>query len=196
MTFSSKQTFRKEFKMKLSKIPHEQILSQSLEVTKKLFEHEWYLKATRVSLFLNMPGEIDTSLILKDIFHKQKKCFVPICSKDSMEMVELCSWDDFLGLKKNTWGIPEPLANEKRSNALDGRGLDLIIMPGLAFDLDGNRIGYGKGYYDRYLKRSFAHADQHNLVPPVTIAIALSDQICEQVPTDPNDVKPMHIITP
>ena len=63
-------------------------------------------------------------------------------------------------------------------------GLDLIFMPGLGFDKEGNRLGRGKGYYDAYLKRC---AQQH--AKPYTMALAFKEQICLQVPVEEHDVK-------
>lgn len=65
-------------------------------------------------------------------------------------------------------------------------GLDLIFMPGLGFDKQGNRLGRGKGYYDAYLKRC-ARQQQH--AKPYTMALAFKEQICLQVPVDEHDVK-------
>nr|XP_035935029.1 5-formyltetrahydrofolate cyclo-ligase isoform X3 [Halichoerus grypus] len=64
-------------------------------------------------------------------------------------------------------------------------GLDLIFMPGLGFDKQGNRLGRGRGYYDTYLKRCLQQQD----VRPYTMALAFREQICLQVPVDENDMK-------
>ena len=64
-------------------------------------------------------------------------------------------------------------------------GLDLIFLPGLGFDKDGNRLGRGKGYYDTYLKRCV----QHQEVKPYTMALAFKEQICPQIPVDEHDMK-------
>lgn len=63
-----------------------------------------------------------------------------------MTMVKLNSWEDFLSLPVNKWNIPEPPADQVREDALDKQGLDLIIVPGVGFDVEGNRIGHGRGY--------------------------------------------------
>lgn len=64
-------------------------------------------------------------------------------------------------------------------------GLDLVFMPGLGFDRQGNRLGRGRGYYDAYLKR----CAQLQHAKPYTMALAFKEQICLQVPVDENDVK-------
>lgn len=63
-------------------------------------------------------------------------------------------------------------------------GLDLILMPGLGFDKNGNRLGRGKGFYDSYLQRCMKHPKGK----PYTIALAFKEQLCEQVPVDDSDM--------
>lgn len=63
-------------------------------------------------------------------------------------------------------------------------GLDLILMPGLGFDLSGKRLGRGKGFYDTYLERCL----QHPRGKPYTIALAYKEQLCQDIPVDGNDV--------
>lgn len=69
------------------------------------------------------------------------------------------------------------------SNSHTG-GLDLILMPGLGFDKNGNRLGRGKGFYDLYLQRCMKHPKGK----PYTIALAFKEQLCEQVPVDSSDI--------
>jgi 5-formyltetrahydrofolate cyclo-ligase len=73
------------------------------------------------------------------------------------------------------------------------RAPDLIIMPGLAFDQDGHRLGWGKAYYDTYLMSA---ENKHNHVLPLRIAAALDGQIIDKVPHDSHDVKADCILTP
>ena len=192
-----KIAFRKAFKTKHLAVPQEVIERESKLIAKKVFEHERYRSAESVSIFLNMPsGEIDTSLIVEDIFKSGKKCYVPCCTQASMQMLRLHDIADFHSLKRNSWGIPEPTL-EGRENAIDNAdGLDLVIMPGMAFDIDGNRIGYGKGYYDRFLEDIFALAARDGKPQAFTMAIRLSAQLVEKVPTEETDVKPNVIIHP
>jgi 5-formyltetrahydrofolate cyclo-ligase len=85
-----------------------------------------------------------------------------------MHMVELQSVQDFESLSKNSWGIPEPSIADKRLDSFEANGLDVVLMPGLAFDRNGNRIGYGKGYYDRFLQKSFDFAQMNGVPKPFT----------------------------
>ena len=192
---NQKIAFRNEMKKKLKLMTSESSIElQSEAVVKKLLQHPVYLNSQSVSLFLNMPtGEIKTDRILVDFFERNKSVFIPCCTKERMEMVRLENWNDYFMLKPNAWGIPEPKLNENRDN---GAVLDLIIMPGLAFDSKGNRIGYGKGYYDKYLKRAFEEADQAGKSRPFTIAIGIKEQIVDHLPVEKNDIPPNLILTP
>jgi 5-formyltetrahydrofolate cyclo-ligase len=184
-----KIVFRKEMKSTLSKVTKSSIIQQSTNLTKKLLANTQYKAAKKISIFLNMKGEISTHEIVQNIFEAGKQCFVPLCTKDTMKMVEIKSFNDYLTLTKNSWGIPEPLVTESRQTTFEV-GVDLIIMPGLAFDRQGNRIGYGKGYYDRFLLKSFKLAVENGWEKPATIAIALKEQLVDKVPVEDTDIKP------
>jgi 5-formyltetrahydrofolate cyclo-ligase len=69
-------------------------------------------------------------------------------------------------------------------------GLDLVIMPGLAFDRDRNRIGYGKGYYDTFLERLCKLSSERGLPDTKTVAVGISSQLVDSVPVDTFDRKP------
>ncbi|KAF9344540.1 hypothetical protein BGX34_005565, partial [Mortierella sp. NVP85] len=97
----------------------------------------------------------------------EKSCYVPRCKGKIMDMVKITSWEDFLSLPKNKWGIPEPKFDDLRENETD-HGLDLIVMPGLAFDQEGTRLGHGRGYYDNYLIKADAYNKLMGCSPVVT----------------------------
>lgn len=100
------------------------------------------------------------------------------------------------GLTVNKWGIAEPTLQlpdgTLRENAMDV-GLDLIVLPGVAFDRHGARLGQGRGYYDRYLAQCAARAQAQGRAPPHTIALALREQLLETVPRDAHD-RPVDVI--
>ncbi|KAH6565997.1 hypothetical protein BASA50_005282 [Batrachochytrium salamandrivorans] len=192
----AKAAFRKKMRAVLKTIPADITEQQSKAVTARLLATEEYQRSSKVALFLSMKGEVGTNDILWDIFQSGKQCFVPMCNPDVMEMVLLKSWADFESLPRNSWGIPEPQPQDGRLNALDPTmgGLDLIIMPGLAFDHSGNRIGYGKGYYDVFLKKCHLLAAERGNQPPTTIAVCLREQYVPSVPIEPHDLKPDRIL--
>lgn len=137
-----------------------------------------YKAAQRISIYLSMPtGEINTSNIVRDALAQGKKVFIPYTYKlqspaagqpqSVMDMVELRSVTDFESLQPDKWGIPTPSEDSiaSRANCFGGTGitnaqvagtdagLDLIVMPGMAFDSQFGRLGHGKGFYDYFLTR-------------------------------------------
>ncbi|CAG8591886.1 3753_t:CDS:2 [Ambispora gerdemannii] len=188
---SLKIAFRKEMRHLLSEISQEVIERESKIVTEKLFNTPEYINGQNISIYVSMlKGEIQTKSIIQDIFTKDKLCYVPRWNGDIMDMVRLYSYEEFLSLPLNRWSIPEPKHDEEKEIATQ---LDLIIMPGLAFDLFGNRLGHGKGYYDRYLSKF----KNNSVKPPKTVALALDAQIIKDkiIPTTDFDQKPDLIVS-
>jgi 5-formyltetrahydrofolate cyclo-ligase len=148
------------------------------EVADRVLNLPAFEEATRISVYLSMPeGEISTANIVKQALRNGKKVFVPYIQKSSkstrsrtrMEMLALRSQEDLESLQPDAWGIPtfEKSSLQDRENALGGlgiskeddlgkkevfEGLDLILLPGMAFDQSGGRLGHGKGFYDRFLQ--------------------------------------------
>jgi 5-formyltetrahydrofolate cyclo-ligase len=145
---------------------------------KTLLSMPEYQAARRISVYLSMPGgEISTSNIVHDALNQGKKVFIPYTyslsnseegqPKSIMDMVELRSMSDLESLAMDKWGIPTPSEDSisSRANCFGGtgitngdtndlvEGLDLIVMPGMAFDASFGRLGHGKGFYDYFLTR-------------------------------------------
>ena len=127
------------------------------------------------------------SNLLKYIFRQGKTCFIPRYQLQSnhMDMVKLVSPEEIASLPRTSWNIQQPSEDEVLEEALSTGGLDLIFEPGLGFNKQSNHLGWGKGYYDAYLKRCLQSQD----VKPYTLALVFKEQICLQVPVDENDVK-------
>jgi 5-formyltetrahydrofolate cyclo-ligase len=146
--------------------------------TKILLSMPEYKAARRISVYLSMPGgEISTTNIVRDALDQGKKVFIPYTytktnpeegqPRSIMDMVELQSMSDFESLAVDKWGIPTPSEHSisSRVNCFGGtgitngdtndvaEGLDLIVMPGMAFDASFGRLGHGKGFYDYFLTR-------------------------------------------
>lgn len=137
-----------------------------------------YKAARRISVYLSMPtGEISTTSIVRDALAQGKRVFIPHTynlqapiegqPRCIMDMLELHSMHDFDSLLPDKWNIPTLSADSipSRVNSFGGKGvthgtitnpsqgLDLIVMPGMAFDTGFGRLGHGKGFYDYFLGR-------------------------------------------
>ncbi|XP_011403856.2 PREDICTED: 5-formyltetrahydrofolate cyclo-ligase-like [Amphimedon queenslandica] len=184
---NAKQTLRQSLRKTLKQMTVQQRKEGSLMLTEKLLSHKAYQEASRISIYLSMPEEVDTSLIIEDIFKQKKLCFVPQFNDVQMNMLQVHSLEDIKSLPVYKWGIKQPAFDDKREDALETGGLDLVIVPGLGFTEDGKRLGQGKGYYDGFLARCSEKV-------PTTIALAYNVQRCTEIPTGPSDIIIQHVI--
>ncbi|XP_030620760.1 5-formyltetrahydrofolate cyclo-ligase [Chanos chanos] len=184
---AAKQALRKEIKKRVALLSDHEKLRQSHVVSQKLFKHPRYQSSQRIAVFLSMHDEVRTEVIIEDMFKRGKVCFIPkyLTNSNHMDMLRLTSPEDMSTLPLTSWNIRQPGDNDTdREEALATGGLDLILMPGLGFDRNGNRLGRGKGFYDSYLERCMTHPKGK----PYTIALAFKEQICQEVPVDDNDI--------
>ncbi|KAI9267352.1 5-formyltetrahydrofolate cyclo-ligase-like protein [Sporodiniella umbellata] len=195
----SKRQLRKHIASVLQRLSPAETLNQSQQVFERLQTLEGFQNAKNISIYVSMPtGEIVTTEMIRYLLRLNKNCFIPRCSPQGMEMVKIHSLQDFESLPLNRWNIPEPPKEQRRENALETSGLELVLVPGVAFDAERNRIGHGKGqvlslaftfYYDRYLTQCDQWAQQNHTTPPNTIALALDQQIVEvgRIPLEETD---------
>lgn len=152
-------------------------------VAEKILGHQWYYKAKTVLLFLNYGSEIDTSMLFEDAWQKGKRVYVPKIEGEEMHFYQITHMEQvYEGYK----GIREPISNALPFCYQDKKEDEvLMIMPGVAFDRYRNRLGYGKGFYDRYLR------DKERIN---TIAIGYKCQMVEELPYEETDIRPNQII--
>jgi len=169
-----KENLRKEIKEKRRKISKEEQRKKSKEIKEKLFSLLEYKFTETILYYISFDSEVFTHEIVKEALN-EKRVVVPIINKEDFSLIlsELKDWDD---LEVGSYGILEP--KKEKINKVAINEIDLIIVPGIAFDMNGNRLGQGKGYYDRLLKNSNA----------VKIALAYEIQIVDKVPTKENDI--------
>jgi 5-formyltetrahydrofolate cyclo-ligase len=161
--------------------------SQSEEICKQVIQHSRFIEARSVAIFASMPHEVCTKEMIRQSLRMNKRVFLPrvVEGGKRIKMLQVFVEDDDERMQVNHWGIPEPPEEEQRE--LDDKGLDLIILPGVAFDRNLNRLGYGKGYYDRLIS-SFKEKR------PYLLGIGFKEQLVEQVPCDEFDQKLDEII--
>lgn len=147
-------------------------------ITEKVISHPRFLEETDIYCYVNYNGEAGTTQIMEEAWKLGKNVWLPKVEGDTMNFYLTESMDD---LEPGAYGIPEPTGTQM-ADGLDG----LLIMPGVAFDEEAHRIGYGGGYYDKYLA---AHPD---LYP---IAIAFELQMYRELPHEEHDIRPEKVIT-
>ena len=142
-----------------------------------------YLFSSSVALYSPIGNEVATEQIRDDALKSHKKLFYPkLGDGENLALIRVESAGE---LKPGRYGIPEPIG--EKAMAKEDQGRLVVFVPGLAFDSQGNRLGRGKGWYDRVLKLL---GDG-----PTFVALAYELQIVEQVPAEEWDRKVHHIIT-
>ncbi|KAJ2825843.1 hypothetical protein GGI24_003059 [Coemansia furcata] len=179
---TAKLQLRTSMRQRLLQLSTADLSTQSQQIQDHLLKLPAFQRAQHVSIYLSMDAaEAQTYGLVEHALAAGKAVYVPRCRGQQMDMVRITS---LRGLNPNAWGIPEPSDAEP---AVDPAALDFVLVPGVAFDKNGNRCGHGKGYYDRYLKLS---------LNALTCAICLSEQIVDDVPTNRHDFIPHILITP
>lgn len=134
-----------------------------------------FKKAKIVMLYIALSGEVKTDIMIRAAQRLGKTVVVPVCKKDRAVM-RPCILDKHMTLKRGPYGVYEPV-NELPVRRED---IGLVVVPGLAFDQKGNRLGRGKGCYDRFLKKLSGRT--------VCIGLAFDFQILPSVPAAKHDV--------
>jgi len=194
-----KQLLRKSIRSKLREVPVEQIREESQKVWDRLLGLPAYREAKSVGLFLSMPsGEICTAAAIRDATESGKDIYVPQVGKNfeqaDMELLKVpkaaVGADGgevplfYHGWPRNKWGIPEPPPDATLSVAKPG-DIDVLVVPGLGFDRNGDRLGQGKGYYDRFIERMMMVPGQRK--PPLLVSVGLSCQLVDSIPVQQYD---------
>lgn len=167
-----KQTIRREIREKKRTLTPERIEAASEQLCRMLTSHPAYQNANSLYCYLSYNQEVRTDPLLRQAQRDGKRIAVPKLYGDEMRFLWL---DELAAVAPGRFGIPEPIANEPEADDETA----LVLMPGLAFDAKGNRCGYGRGYYDRYLEK-------HPLHP--TAALCFDFQLLPSVPAEETDV--------
>lgn len=186
-----KRELRKRMKQLLKSVPRSQIAQESAFLTEAITKHDYYKAANTIAVYASQPTEVDTSGLISHALRANKQVFLPrvlSMATRSMTMIEVRSVEDLGSFERGAYDIPEPPLDPNRRRAPDDVSLDLVVVPGVAFDLSGRRLGHGKGFYDVYLDRCKSMLGV-NAQPdmPKLVALALSIQIVEDVPVDDSD---------
>jgi 5-formyltetrahydrofolate cyclo-ligase len=182
--FQQKATIREEILEKRKSLGSEKQAALSRSIMGTLLNHKEFQKAGKILIYLSKDGEVATDNLLGRAFELRKRVCVPVVDQESGELrvSELPGPD--VSFRLGAFGVREP--EEDDLNFVSPDQVDLVVVPGLAFDRRGGRIGYGKGYYDRLLSRL-------GQVP--RIALAFDFQVLDTVPQDENDIRVDAIIT-
>lgn len=190
---AAKNTLRKDLKRKLRSMSSEEKTRQSKLIAEKLISLDAYKACRSLSLYMSMPSEVSTNDVMDHVFESGKRMYIPHYYGDTMKMVLLRDREDFKNLPLTSWNIKQPADDDdSRPCALDGDGLDVIVVPGLGFTRDGLRLGRGRGYYDNYFRNYELKFGKR----PFLVGLAYSCQVLDDLPADELDVKIDQILHP
>ena len=175
-----KNRLRRDLLEKRRNLPQSLRREKSALILKVLLSEKVFSDASGVALYFPVNGEVDTREIFKKCVDLEKKVFFPKTLGSDLVFLRTRNIEE---LTPGAFAIPEPPAEAERAC---GDELDLVLVPGVAFDFSGNRIGYGKGFYDRFLK---------DIPRQIRFGLAYRFQVLESVPSDETDVKTGRIIT-
>ncbi|TDL25145.1 5-formyltetrahydrofolate cyclo-ligase, partial [Rickenella mellea] len=202
---SSKKTVRAAITNILRSLPESEVQLQSKVMTARILASPFFKQSKCVSCYLSMDGEANTSEIVREILRQGKTLYVPKISKGrdaTMDFLKIYGLEDLDSLPSGVWGIKEPGAEwqgQRRMsvNDADAKPLDLILMPGVAFDRGLSRLGHGKGYYDRFLTAYTSRLSEKSQARPFLVALALKEQVLAvgEVPMGDRDWKVNMVVT-
>lgn len=182
---NSKADFRRMALQRRTDLDEQVRKCASVQLSERIMAHPWYQQAEDVLAFYPYGTEIDIREILQDVSERGKHLYLPKVLGDVMEFYRVESLEN---LEEGYKGIREPKGDtETYSYSLAEERNVIVLMPGAAFDKDRNRIGYGKGYYDKYLQ-------DKNILQEHSIAVGFTCQEVEHIPADATDIKPCQVI--
>ncbi len=146
----TKKQIRKEILSVRDAIDKKKRAEYSRQICKRVFQLPGFVKSQSVLCFVGYGSEPDTEEIIQTCFQMGKRVYCPRVIGDEMEFYEIKDCSELISGYK---GIMEPLAREE-ARYVPGKS-DFMLLPGVVFDREGNRIGYGKGFYDRYLAKQY-----------------------------------------
>ena len=170
MTNASKTELRKQMLVKRDAISESERMEKSKIIMRMLLELDEFKSAKCIAFYVSKGSEVATLDMIKNALALDKEVLVPHTNHE-IELIKFTSFDDLAPAK---FGILEPKTKIKSE-----RAPDLIIVPGLAFDLDLHRLGYGKGHYDKLLKT----------LNGIRTGICFDIQIVDKIPRHEHDQK-------
>ncbi len=175
---TSKEEIRRELKLRRCSLTKEHKLKLDSELIKNLKRVKEFNEAEKILFFFPVRGEPDIVPLLEICLEEGREVLLPAVKGEELIPKRIYSLGD---LEKGKFGIPEPQDGEP----VDPTSIELILVPGLAFDTECFRLGWGKGYYDRLLKRAGGYS----------IGVAYSFQVLDRLPRDSWDIPVKAVVT-
>ena len=181
----TKSTIRKQVLKMRDQLTQEEHDRSAILLTERICGHQWFYRSDILLAFVSYGSEIDTTQIIEEAIRRGKKVYVPRIEGDEMQFYRIT---DLTTLQIGYKGIREPAHDaEPFHYCPEQADRVLMLMPGAVFDQSRNRLGYGKGFYDRYLAHKEALQQR-------TIGVGFQCQMVEELPAQEWDIRPCQVI--
>lgn len=180
----NKTELRKELLSKRLKLDQTMVIEKSVLIVDRLLRHSEYLKAKTIMAYIPIKNEVNIKRLIEQAWKDQKQILLPKVDpvNKRMEVYPVVHWNE---LELGNFQIPEPKIGVIPPFPI--ADIDVVLIPGVSFDQDGFRLGYGGGYYDRFFDRFD--------VLPYRIGIAFDMQIVDKLPVEQHDYPVNEVIT-
>ena len=183
---AAKAETRREVQRRLEAVSAEARASKSAEIVRRILELPQTGAARTVFGYYPFGNEVDIRAVLRDVLHSGRRLCLPRVAGSELVFHEVGSLS--AGYTVHPWGIREPSAQLPEVSPDDCSGPVLVVVPGVAFDARGTRLGRGRGYYDRFLLRAGREGW-------LRLGVAFREQICASVPAEAHDVPVDMVLT-
>lgn len=179
-----KNMLRKEMLQARSHLPGNKRDVNNRAICEKLIETPEFKRAGLVMAYMDFRGEVGTADIIAECLNRGKRVALPVVNAGAAELQAFETLKE-APLLRNSYGILEP--DPDTACRIDEKEIDFLIVPGVVFDMRKHRIGYGAGYYDRFLTKLG--------IDCVTVGIAYDIQIVDKIPCEKHDIPMDMVIT-
>jgi 5-formyltetrahydrofolate cyclo-ligase len=185
----TRDKLRKMMREKRQLIPIEAAQQAAQEMAERILHLPKLEDYQHIALYIANDGEMDTNFLMDQLNALGKYCYLPILDKQQAGCLQFAKYVSTDSLVLNRYGILEPVVSEQ--NQCSAESLDMVLLPLVAFDKQGHRIGMGKGYYDRtfeFLKKSATPR-------PALIGLAYECQCVDHIDAEAWDVPLQGVVT-
>ncbi len=177
-----KQLLRRRLRIQRNQLDSSGSRAKSSRAVRHLLKLRRLCKARNISIYVSIGTEVQTAALMHALHRRGKAICVPQIVDASNSRMEMVRWHPGIALRPRPFGLREPLPAQRCCSIVD-----VAILPLLAYDHEGTRLGYGGGYYDRWLARQ--------VLPVYCIGLSYAFQRVDHVPSEPHDIKLRAICT-
>jgi len=180
---AARESLRKRILKRRNKEPEDSRRKKSQRIRERLFSLNEFKKAHTILFYYSKGSEVETREMMEEALREGKRVLLPKVRGREIYLGEIKDLEK--DVEKGIFGLLEP--KEVSFKKISPQEIDLIILPGIAFDLKGGRIGYGKGYYDRFLRKILERIS--------LVGLAYDFQVVKNIPSEKHDRRVSRVIT-